>query len=563
MSTDIEKQPETPDEGAAADGLAGDASPGGASVDGIGKDTRTVAGLTLVSRVFGLVRDLVTVRVFGDTAVGSAFAAAFAIPNMFRRLFGEGALSAAFLPEYTRMADDDPGKADAFASLTIGLLAMVTGVITIVIELGLLAAVMFSSDDPDRAYSLKLVMVMLPFMPVICVAAILGGMLQSHGRFGPWAAAPILLNLCIIAAAVPFFFVENADAAAWAYPIGIAAVLSAVLQVVWSVWCLRGRVKWTRGVSQARVEAKAMLWRMVPVLIGLGTLQLNSFVDTVIAMYPNWVGPTVFGYDYPLDESSNAVLFYAQRLYQFPLGVFGIAVATAAFPALSRVAKDKERFSEMLRRGVRLSLYIGLPASVGLMIVGPSLIKVMYSGFGDGTGGGFSDEGIVRASEVLMGYAIAVWAYSLNQLFTRAFYASGDTKTPMKIALVMVGFNVCLNVVLIWWLKEAGLAWSTAICAIGQTVGLVIAAKRKLGLELLSGKTQAFVIIAVGSVVMGAVLMGMVNIYSEPGSWGGQLVRVLMLTSVGAVVYGVWSIVMKMDELSWLISRSTSEESKE
>lgn len=533
--------------------------------DGIGKDTRTVAGLTLVSRVFGLTRDLVTVRVFGDTAVGSAFAAAFAIPNMFRRLFGEGALSAAFLPEYTRMADDDPRKADAFASLTIGLLALVTGVITIVIELGLLVVVMMSADDPERAYSLRLVMVMLPFMPMICVAAIMGGMLQSHGRFGPWAAAPILLNLCIIAAALPYFFVEDASAAAWAYPIGIAAVVSAGLQVVWSMWALRGRVRWTTGVSQARVEARAMLWRMVPVLIGLGTLQLNSFADTVIAMYPNWVGSTVFGYDYPLDESSNAVLFYAQRLYQFPLGVFGIAVATAAFPALSRVANDKERFGEMLRRGVRLSLFIGLPASVGLLVVGPALLRVMYSGFGEGGSGGFSDEGIVRASAVLMGYAVAVWAYSLNQLFTRAFYAGGDTKTPMKIALVMVGFNVCLNLALIWWLREAGLAWSTAICAIGQTVGLMIAARRKLEIDLLDGRVRAFGMIIAGSAVMGAAVWGVGLVLGEPGpgSWGGQAVRVLVLTGVGAVVYGVWSIVMRMDELGWLLSRSTGSKDHE
>ncbi len=527
--------------------------------DGIGKDTRTVAGLTLVSRVLGLARDLVTVRVFGDTAIGSAFAAAFAIPNMFRRLFGEGALSAAFLPEYTRMADDDPGKADAFASLTIGLLALVTGIITIVIELGLLAAVMYSSDDPDRAYSLQLVMVMLPFMPVVCVAAILGGMLQSHGRFGPWAAAPILLNLCIIAAALPYFFVEDADAALWAYLIGIAAVVSAVLQVVWSIWCLRGRVKWTTGVSQARVEAKAMLWRMVPVMIGLGTLQLNAFADTLIAMYPNWIGPMIFGYDYPLDESSNAVLFYAQRLYQFPLGVFGIAVATAAFPALSRLAGDKERFAEMLRRGVRLSLFIGLPASVGLMIVGGDLIRVMYSGFGDG----FSDEGIVRASAVLVGYATAVWAYSLNQLFTRAFYASGDTKTPMTIALVMVGVNVVLNVVLIWWIKEAGLAWSTAICASGQTIVLVIAARRKLGLELFTGESQAFGLILAGSAVMTGALLGVSHMYPSGINWSGELARVLVLTSVGVVVYGVWSILMKMDELGWLLSRSTSAQDSE
>jgi putative peptidoglycan lipid II flippase len=531
--------------------------------DGIGKDTRTVAGLTLVSRVFGLIRDLVTVRVFGDTAVGSAFAAAFAVPNMFRRLFGEGALSAAFLPEYTRMVDDDPRKADAFASLTVGLLALVTGVITVVIELGLLLVILMSSDDPDRVYSLKLVMVMLPFMPMICIAAIMGGMLQSHGRFGPWAAAPILLNLCILGAALPYFFIDDADPAVWAYPIGIAAVVSAALQVVWSMLALRGRVSWTRGVSSVQSEGRQMLRRMVPVLIGLGTLQLNTFVDTLIAMYPNWVGDTAFGYDYPLDESSNAVLFYAQRLYQFPLGVFGIAVATAAFPALSRVAGKKEQFGEMLWRGIRLSLFVGLPASVGLMIVGGSLVKVLYTGGGNG----FSDEGVVRASSVLFAYAVAVWAYSLNQLLTRAFYADGDTRTPMRVALLMVGMNVCLNLVLIWRFRESGLAWSTAICAIGQTIALLVLSKRRLGLGLglgeVDGQNQGlmgFVKIVAGTIVMGVIVWLVSGVYSEPVSWGGQAMRILVLTGVGAGAYGVLGKMMKMDELGWLLARSTGRE---
>ncbi|MFG0244929.1 MAG: murein biosynthesis integral membrane protein MurJ [Phycisphaerales bacterium JB052] len=521
----------------------------------IGRDTRTVAGLTLVSRVLGLVRDVVTVRVFGDTFVGSAFAAAFAVPNMFRRLFGEGALSAAFLPEYTRLADGEPEKADAFASLTIGLLALVTGVLTLVIELGLLGVVLASGDDPERVYSLKLVMVMLPFMPVICVAAILGGMLQSHGRFGPWAAAPILLNLCIIVAALPYFFVEGASAAAWAYPVGIAAVVSAVLQVVWSLWALRGMVRWTTGVSEARREAKLMLLRMIPVLIGLGTLQLNAFMDTLIAMYPNWVGDTVFGYDYPLDESSNAILFYAQRLYQFPLGVFGIAVATAAFPALSRVADDSVRFGEMLTRGLRLSLFIGVPASVGLLLVGEALIRVLYSGGGDG----FSDAGVSRASAVLAGYALAVWAYSLNQLLTRAFYARGDTRTPMTIALGMVGVNICLNLVLIWWLREAGLAWSTAICAVGQTVLLLWMADRKMddGLHL-GAMARPVMLIVAGSGAMGLCVWGVGRVVDSGASWGRGLLSVVVMTLTGAVVYGLWSIWMKMDELGWLIAKSTS-----
>ncbi|MBO6513651.1 MAG: murein biosynthesis integral membrane protein MurJ [Phycisphaerales bacterium] len=521
----------------------------------IGRHTRTVAGLTLVSRALGLVRDLVTVRVFGDTAVGSAFAAAFAIPNLFRRLFGEGALSAAFIPEYTRLSDDDPRRADAFASLTIGLLALVTGVITIVVELGLLATIMLTADDPDRAYSLKLVMVMLPFMPAICIAAILGGMLQTHNRFGPWAAAPILLNLCIIAAAVPFFLIDEPDPAQWAYPIGIAAIFSAVLQVLWSLLALRGKVRWTRSVRSASTQTRSMLRRMGPVLIGLGTLQLNSLIDTFIAMYPNWIGPSIFGYDYPLDESSNAILFYAQRLYQFPLGVFGIAVATAAFPALSRVAKDSTRFSEMLSRGVRLSLFIGLPASVGLVVVGSPLIRVMYSGFGEG----FSETGIQRAGAVLMAYSIAIWAYSLNQLYTRAFYAQDDTKTPMRIAVVMVGVNLALNLILIWYFREAGLAWGTAICAIIQTLWLRASIDRKFIKDngLSTSPSRSVMLILIGSGLMGVCIWIIASQWALPERWGLQLIRVLSICTIGAAFYAIWSIVWNMQELRWIGARST------
>jgi len=528
----------------------------------IGRHTRVVAGLTLVSRVLGLVRDLVTVRVFGDTVVGSAFAAAFAVPNMFRRLFGEGALSAAFIPVYTRLSDEDPDRAGALATLTIGLLALVTGVITLVIELGVWGVILVAPEDGDRVFSLELVMVMLPFMPLICVAAILGGMLQSHGRFGPWAAAPVLLNVCVIGACVPYFVVEGAEARAFAFYIGIAAVVSAGLQVVWSLWALRGLMKWKRGASEVRSEARAMLRRMVPVMIGLGTLQLNTFVDTLIAMYPNWVGGTVLGREYPLDGASNAVLFYAQRLYQFPLGVFGIAVATAAFPALARAAGDSERFGGMLRRGVRLSLFIGLPSSVGLVCVGPALVRVLYSG-GDS---GFSDGGAVRAGWVLVAYSCAVWAYSLNQLFTRSMYARDDMTTPMRIALGMVGANVVLNVVLIWWLREAGLAVSTAVCAVGQCVLLARAAKRDSGSggRILDGETGASVgRIVVRSVMVVPVALGCVwgaRVLGDSMGWGAWTTDVVgvgsaVVLSAGLFLGIAWA--KRDSELSWLTARMT------
>jgi len=534
--------------------------------ESIGSHVRTVSGITLVSRVMGLGRDLITARIFGDTAVGSAFAAAFTIPNTFRRLFGEGALSAAFLPQYTRLADSDrstgANEAGPYAAVVLRWLTLVTGAITVVLELALLSVILLAPGTFERSLSLKLMMVALPFMPLVCTSAILGGMLQAHHRFGPWAAAPIIMNAAIIAAALPFYFVKNASAAAWAYPITASTLVAGVVQIAWSLAVLRRHVRWDAVTPEARSRAKQMLRRMVPALIGLGTLQLNSLVDTVIAMYPNWVGPTIAGRAYPLDEASNSILFFAQRLYQFPLGVFGIAVATAAFPALSRAAGDPARFGSLLRRGVRLSLFIGLPASAGLLLVRDDLVTVLYSG----PGGGFSDEGVARASMVLLMYAGAVWAYSLNQLFTRAFYAHDDTRTPMRVALCTVGLNLVLNLVLIWPLREAGLALATASTALVQTALLGWLLRRKLRTDRPSetepDPEAARTLPGVVSVVlltaaMGAGVLAVQQVLPD-GTWARAAARLGAATAVGGVAYLVLSRLTRRPELTWLLHRSTS-----
>ncbi len=516
---------------------------------GIGRAVRTVSGLTLVSRVMGLVRDLATVRIFGDTAVGSAFAAAFAIPNMFRRLFGEGALSAAFLPEYARLDEREPDAAGAFARLTLLMLALVTGGLTVLIELGVLAALLLSPTDAERDLSLRLVMLMLPYMPLVCLAAIMGGMLQAHGRFAVWAAAPIILNLFVIGACAPYWLVEGSTPAGWAYVIGIAAVAAGAVQTLWSWAALRRRVRWGAASAEAWSRVRAMLWRMGPVLIGLGTLQLNALVDTLIAMWPVWVGPEIAGRAYPLDEASNAVLYYAQRLYQFPLGVFGVAVATAVFPALSRASDDDGRFLGTLRKGVRLSLFIALPASLGLALVREDLVATLYSGLGDG----FSDEGVRRAGWVVLGYSVGVWAYSLNQIWTRAFYARGDTATPMRIAIAMVGLNVVLNLILIWRLREAGLAWGTSIAAITQCVLLGLMARRRFGADADAAARSSIARTVLLTIAMGTVVVGVMLAWPEPMSWGGHAARLAAGVVVGGGVYGLLSLALRAPELSWLL----------
>lgn len=510
---------------------------------------RVVASLTLVSRVTGLARDILTAGLFGDTGIGSAFNAAFAIPNIFRRLFGEGALAAAFLPEYTTIRINSPDAANQLASLTLRALTLTTALVVLVVELVLVAVLFWGNHDADRVLSIRLMMLMLPMMPMVCTTAILGGVLQSHGKFGPPAAAPVILNLMMIGAALVPLTWRDLSGETSAYLVGGAAVIASVLQIVWSMVALRGVVRWTRATSAAKDSAKRVLKRFLPVLFGLGTLQLNTMMDTLLAMWPIWVGPTMFGYAVTLDEASNSILSYTSRLYQFPLGVFGIAVATAVFPLLSRTAGSSLAFVDVLRRGVRLSLFIGIPASIGLVVVRVDLVHAMFLRF--------SAEGLERAALVVACFAPAVWAYSLNHVLTRAFYARGDTVTPMRVAMGMVVVNFSMNLVLIWYLREAGLALSTGLCAMMQSLIVAWLARTRLEADVFDRQTVAGALkVLAAAAVMGAGVWAIVAFWPDPETWRMHFARLCVATLAGAVLYGGLAIVFRLEELRWLVRRA-------
>ncbi|MDX2148202.1 MAG: murein biosynthesis integral membrane protein MurJ [Planctomycetota bacterium] len=554
----------------------GGRSGGGVSGGGLASAIRVVSGMTFLSRVAGLARDVMIARVFGASAVGSAFSAAFTIPNLFRRLFGEGALSAAYIPVYADLLGKNRPASDALTSMVAWTLTLVTGGITLVLQLALVAVLVLTPADADRSLSLKLMMLMLPMMPLVCLTAILSGALQTHGRFGPPAAAPIVLNFAQIFAAGAWLLLDGTDQSNAAYWLGIGAVAASVLQVLWSLAALRGLVRWTREFEPARGAARILLKRFLPVLLGLGTLQLNTALDTLWTMWPIWVGPTMLGYEYPLDESSNIVLALTSRLYQFPLGVFGLAVATAVFPMLSRDAANPERpeaFGQTLRRGLRLSFFIAMPAAVGLLLVGPDLTSVLFGSGGDSGGGGFDAAALERSSRVLAGFAPGVFAYSLNHVLTRAFYAKGDSTTPMNVSLAMVGLNLTLNLTLMWTMREAGLALATAITAIVQ-MGVLMRLcgsrldTRPIDREALRGGLR----VLVGSLVMAGAVAGVqaacdaglpaigraigVDALSGPGGFVWHLVRLIAAVGAGASAYSGVALLARLPELRWLAARS-------
>lgn len=541
---------------------------------GLGAAARAAGLVTMGSRFSGMLRDILVVQVFGASALASAFAAAFQIPNLFRRLFGEGALSAAFIPEYTLTAKRDHDEADKLASYTLLRLASITGAITVVVELLLLTLLLTLPPNENRETSIKLMMVMFPFMPAICTAAILSAMLQVHGRFGASMSGAFFINAFIVAACLYYIFTGTTADPTVAYVLCVATVLAGFAQCFWFTRLLKKHFAWRSDSDSAKPAAGRMLKSFVPVMIGLGGLQLSSFLDLSITMYPIWVGKTILGYTYPLDEKSNIILRSTQLIYQFPVGVFGAAVATAAFPMLTRAAGNSGLFLDTLRRGLRLSIFIGLPASLGLILIRNDITNVLFS---ISRIGGFHGEDLARSASVLLAYAPAVWAFALIQLLTRAFYARGDTITPVRVSITLVVANFVLSAIGIWFLEEAALGWAASITAIAQTIVLVVIAKRRFcpnGEPILDGPTRRSMIrvctavvlmIAIVMLTQSAWTLPTKNVINEATNTVTTVIdaprwvvlsRLIVCVALGAGAYAGEALYSRSPELAWLMSRN-------
>jgi len=541
-----------------------------------------VGGLTFLSRLGGLLRDAVAARVFGTGAEMTAFGLAFLIPNLFRKLFGEGALSAAFIPEYTKSLKADESRARAFARrvLTVSVLALLGITLLLEVVLVFLIEQGVGADSPesgDLVYRLSLVMV--PYMPLVCMVALIGGVLQVHGRFGVTAAAPVLLNVIMVAATVAFAIrypnLDNGPLDTGVRWLAWSVIVAGLLQLGMS-WFSYSKLMSTlrppdlsaAASAESRERIRDMLRMLGPMVIGLGVVQANAFLDGVIAGYPSYVGPTIFGIPYPLDTASfSIVAIYTSRLYQFPLGVFGVAIATAIFPRLARHADNSEQLAATLREGVRFAFFITLPSAIGLMFVGIPLAAVVYEG------SKFSHEDTLRVANVLIGYAPSVIGFSLIGILGRAFFALGDTKTPMRLSVGMVIVDFVMNITFIWPMGEAGLSWSTSASALIQTVALFLLLRRHRIERIIDDATRrscVSTLISAGIMTLSIVVLKWtlptespewVGRFAEvvhlPSAWFDQFCRLVAIVLTGAVTFGAAAHFQGQPELGWVLKRKT------
>jgi putative peptidoglycan lipid II flippase len=428
----------------------------------------TVGGWTMASRVLGLLRDMLMAALIGTGPVADAFFVANKLPNLFRRLFGEGAFNAAFVPEFAGLlAAEGPAAAQLFAQEAFAVMAFWLGALTLLGEIFMpqvmtVFAPGFAATPEKFALTVELARITFPYLMLICLAALLSGVLNGMDRFAAAAGAPVLYNLFSIAAMLGLtpYVATVGHATAW----GVSA--SGVVQLALLAWAVH-RSGMALQVPRPRLtpHVRILLRRMAPGLIGASATQLNQVVDVVIASL--------------LPAGTVSLLYYADRMQQLPLGVIGTAVGTALLPLLSRQVRGAEANAAIgsLNRAIEYALFLTLPAALALAVSGFPMMWVLFGR------GAFDAESARLSAQALTAYAIGLPAVVLLKVLTPAFFARGDTATPVKIAMITLVLNFGLNLLFnAGIVAPAGVApWLPRLEHIGPPLATSLAALFNVG----------------------------------------------------------------------------------
>lgn len=526
---------------------------------------KLLAFCTLLSRVTGLARDIIVNRAFGQSWVQDAFNYGFQIPNLFRRLFGEGALSAVFVPVFTEVLDKQ-GRPAAWTLLgrVAGLMTLTLTSLTIVLELIALAIWQFAPGSPMRQLQVSLTAIMLPFMISICLLALFSSILNCIHHFSVPALLPIVLNFLMIVGVEWIGPLFGGAPERQVYGVALTVLITSFVQLMIILPVLRRHgVEWRLTFSFRDPELMRIGRSFLPILLGQGVLLLSVFLDSQICTFLTR-GPQMpesfhfFGHVlvYPLRDGALSAVTNAQRLYQFPLGVLAISLATAAFPLFSLYGsrRDFAGLRHTLGQSMRVAIFEGLPSGVVLFVLAQPIITLLFQY------GRYSPEASARAAYVLKWYALGMPAYCCQHILLRGFYSLKDTLTPMWISCSLVALNLLINVTLVWHpsIHEAAFGIGTALTSTMHVMISTLLLRRRM-----EGRIGAGVLIrSLARTLLAGIIAG-VTAYFVFGAiaslnigWGRILTRAVQVFVPLAAAIGVFlgmAAMMKMEELRLLL----------
>jgi putative peptidoglycan lipid II flippase len=396
---------------------------------------------------------------------------------------------------------------------------------------------------------------MPPYMLLVCMVAILAGILHVHRHFAAPAAAPIVLNLFIIGSILLTGWVFKLQAREQLFFVAAAVLIAGLTQIAIQIPPLRASGVSIRPAWQTQSDAfKKIIILMGPMILGLTVTQINTLADDLIAW---WLSASaekgtffvLLGNNiaYPLKRGSVSHLYYSQRLYQLPLGVFGISLATAVFPVMSSFSakKDFSGLGKMVSKGLCCCIFIAIPATIGLVAIARPLISLAFQH------GQFTAKDTKMVTWTLFFYALGLCGYFGQQVLTRAFYSMQDSKTPVKSALIAVFTNIVLNLILIWLLGTGGLAAATALCSYLQVAILTTALRRRLGDSVLEGLVSALLKTIAATLCMSATIAATLWLSKN----FADILKLLLVVPVAATVYLLAAKALNIEMLSLLTGR--------
>ncbi len=418
------------------------------------KSIATFGGFTLVSRITGFFRDMVLANFLGAGLVSDAFFVAFKLPNLFRSLFAEGAFTSAFVPMLSqKLVSETKSDALTFAARAISVLAFVLGIFVLIMEIFMpmivqILAPGFVSDSGKIALATQLARITFPFLLFISIVSFQSGILNSLGKFAAPAAAPVILNLTMIASVVVFV----PFGATPAHGIAFGVTIAGFLEILWLTYFLHRQQVYLKPDFHIWTAFKdscirTLFRRIAPGVLGAGVYQINMVVDTILV---SLVGTGAISW-----------LYYANRLQQLPLGVVGAAIGVAVLPILSchLKANETDQACQVQTKAVEYGALLSIPAAAALIVLAEPIINILFQH------GKFGALQTTMTGRALIAYAVGLPAYVLVKALAPNFFARGDTKTPVKYSIVVLFTNLCFSVILMRPFGHVGIAAATTIAA--------------------------------------------------------------------------------------------------